>query len=38
MNAWAEMTLDGMEKKEVTNGYDPGLESERFEFEKMKHE
>jgi hypothetical protein len=38
MNAWAEMILAGMEKKEVTKGYESGLERERFEFEKMKHE
>ena len=36
MNAWAEVILAGKEKKEV-KGYDPGLERERFEFEKMKH-
>jgi SOS response regulatory protein OraA/RecX len=26
LNAWAEMILAGMEKKEVTKGYDLGLE------------
>jgi hypothetical protein len=34
MNAWAEMILAGVEKKEVTKGYDSGLERKRFEFEK----